>query len=100
MLFRSNLLSVRNKRLSIFQADPIRKERRNPWLLVGALGALVIAIFVTEVKGIQNLFGTASIPIEHWFIPIPLAIGLLGMDELRKLLVRTFPNSVIAKIAW
>ncbi|ETS61563.1 p-type atpase [Moesziomyces aphidis] len=95
-----NLLSVRNKRLSIFQADPIRKERRNPWLLVGALGALVIAIFVTEVKGIQNLFGTASIPIEHWFIPIPLAIGLLGMDELRKLLVRTFPNSVIAKIAW
>ncbi|SPO31883.1 K, P-type ATPase [Ustilago trichophora] len=95
-----NLLSVRNKRLSIFQADPIRKERRNPYLIIGPLAALVIAIFVTEVKGIQNLFGTASIPIEFWFIPIPLAIGILAMDELRKLLVRTFPNSVIAKIAW
>lgn len=95
-----NLLSVRNKRLSIFQADPVRKERRNPYLILGPLAALVIAIFVTEVKGIQNLFGTSSIPIEFWFIPIPLAIGILAMDELRKLLVRTFPNSVIAKIAW
>ncbi|EST06947.1 P-type ATPase, A domain protein [Kalmanozyma brasiliensis GHG001] len=95
-----NLLSVRNKRLSIFQADPIRKERRNPYLILGPLAALVIAIFVTEVKGIQNLFGTASIPIEFWLIPIPLAIGILAMDEIRKLLVRTFPNSVIAKIAW
>ena len=95
-----NLLSVRNKRLSIFQADPIRKERRNPYLILGPLAALVIAIFVTEVKGIQNLFGTASIPIEFWFIPLPLAIGILAMDELRKLLVRTFPNSFIAKVAW
>lgn len=95
-----NLLSVRNKRLSIFQADPIRQERRNPYLILGPLAALVIAIFVTEVKGIQNLFGTSSIPIEFWFIPLPLAIGILAMDEIRKLLVRTFPNSVIAKIAW
>lgn len=95
-----NLLSVRNKRLSIFQADPIRKQRRNPYLILGPLAALVIAIFVTEVKGIQNLFGTASIPIEFWLIPVPLAIGILVMDELRKLLVRTFPNSIIAKIAW
>ncbi|SNX88120.1 K, P-type ATPase [Melanopsichium pennsylvanicum] len=95
-----NLLSVRNKRLSILQADPIRKERRNFYLVLGPLAALVIAIFVTEVKGIQNLFGTASIPIEFWFIPIPLAIGILVMDEIRKLLVRTFPNSIVAKIAW
>ncbi|CDU21948.1 K, P-type ATPase [Sporisorium scitamineum] len=94
-----NLLSVRNKRLSIFQADPIRKERRNPYLILGPVAALVIAIFVTEVKGIQNLFGTASIPIEFWFIPVPLAVGILAMDEVRKLLVRSFPNSVIAKIA-
>jgi len=95
-----NLLSIRNKRLSILQADPIRAKRRNPWLLLGALSALIIAIFVTEVKGIQNLFNTASVPIEFWLIPIPLALGILMMDELRKLLVRTFPKGPIAKIAW
>ncbi|KAG5638701.1 hypothetical protein H0H81_010926 [Sphagnurus paluster] len=95
-----NLLSVRNKRLSIFQADPFRAKRRNPWLIIGALIALCIAIFVTEVPGIQRLFGTASVPIEFWLIPLPLALGVLVMDEIRKLLVRSFPKGPVAKIAW
>ncbi|RDB19722.1 Sodium/potassium-transporting ATPase subunit alpha [Hypsizygus marmoreus] len=95
-----NLLSVRNKRLSIFQADPFRAKRRNPWLFAGALCALVIAIFVTEVPGIQKLFLTASVPTEFWLIPLPLALGILAMDEVRKLLVRTFPNGPVARIAW
>lgn len=95
-----NILSIRNKRLSILQADPIRKKRRNPWLLLSAIISISIAIFVTEEPGIQSLFGTASVPIEHWFIPIPLALGILVMDEIRKLLVRSFPKSFIAKIAW
>jgi sodium/potassium-transporting ATPase subunit alpha len=95
-----NLLSIRNKRLSIFQADPIRTKRRNPWLLAGVLTALVIAIFVTEVPGMQKLFLTASVPIEFWFLPLPLALGILAMDEIRKLLVRSFPRGPLAKIAW
>ena len=92
----ANLNSVRNKRLSIFQNGP----QRNPWLLAGPIISLIIAIFVTEVPGIQSLFGTASVPIKHWLLPIPLAIGFLAMDELRKIIVRTWPNGVIAKIAW
>lgn len=62
--------------------------------------SLVIAIFVTEVTGIQSLFGTASIPLQFWFIPLPLALGILIMDEIRKLIVRLFPRSLIAKAAW
>lgn len=61
---------------------------------------LVIAIFVTEVPDIQSLFGTASIPLKFWFIPLPLALGILIMDEMRKLIVRLFPRSLIAKAAW
>lgn len=95
-----NILSVRNRRLSIMQADPFTKKRRNPWLLLSMLISLIIAIFVTEVPGIQSLFGTAQVPIEFWFIPIPLALGILCMDELRKLTVRLFPNGPTAKIAW
>jgi sodium/potassium-transporting ATPase subunit alpha len=95
-----NIMSIRNKRLSILQADPIRKERRNPWLIVSILISLAIAIFVTEVPGIQSLFGTASIPIEFWFLPLPLALGILVMDELRKLIVRTWPKGPLARIAW
>jgi sodium/potassium-transporting ATPase subunit alpha len=95
-----NILSVRSKRMSILQADPIRKKRRNPWLPLAMLVALVIAIFVTEVPGIQTLFGTASVPLGYWFIPLALALGILLMDELRKLLVRVFPKGPIAKISW
>lgn len=95
-----NILSVRNKRLSILQADPVRKQRRNPWLFVGAMISLCIAIFVTEVPGIHALFGTARVPLEFWFYPLPLAVGILCADEVRKLLVREFPNGPIAKVAW
>lgn len=95
-----NILSVRNRRLSILQADPIREKRRNPWLLLSMVISLAIAVFVTEVPGIQTLFVTASVPIEFWLIPLPLAIGILCMDELRKLAVRLFPNGPVARIAW
>jgi sodium/potassium-transporting ATPase subunit alpha len=95
-----NILSVRNKRLSIIQADPIRKPRRNPWLLLSAAISVAIAVFVTEEPGIQRIFGTAAIPIEHWFLPLPLALGILSMDEIRKLIVRTWPKGPISRIAW
>jgi sodium/potassium-transporting ATPase subunit alpha len=100
MLQWGNILSIRNKRLSIVQADPFREEHRNPWIPLGMVISLLIAIFVTEVPGIQDVFSTASVPIEFWFLPIPLGLGILMMDELRKLLVRFFPNGPIAKIAW
>ncbi|PNY23564.1 Sodium/potassium-transporting ATPase subunit alpha-2 [Tolypocladium capitatum] len=95
-----NILAVRNRRLSILQADPVTKKRRNPWLLLSMLISLVIAVFVTEVPGIQTLFGTASVPIEYWVIPIPLALAVLCMDEIRKLVVRLWPNGPVARIAW
>ncbi|KHN96001.1 cation-transporting ATPase pma1 [Metarhizium album ARSEF 1941] len=95
-----NILAVRNRRLSIVQADPVTEKRRNPWLMLSMTISLVIAVFVTEVPGIQSLFGTASVPIEFWLIPLPLAVGILCMDEIRKVAVRLFPNGPVAKIAW
>ncbi|KAE8152586.1 hypothetical protein BDV25DRAFT_61789 [Aspergillus avenaceus] len=100
MLQWGNILSVRNKRMSILQADPVRKERRNPWLPLAMAVSLVIAIFVTEVPGFHTLFNTAPVPLEFWFIPLALALGILLMDEVRKLMVRLFPGGLIARIAW
>ncbi|KAJ6109606.1 hypothetical protein N7486_001841 [Penicillium sp. IBT 16267x] len=95
-----NILSVRSKRMSLLQADPIRPARRNPWLPLAMLISLVIAIFVTEEPGLQSLFLTASVPIEYWFIPLGLAMGVLCMDELRKVLVRMFPKGPVAYVSW
>jgi len=41
------------------------------------------------------LFGTASVPVEFWVYPLPLALVISCMDEFRKVLVRP-----IARIAW
>ncbi|KAJ3143270.1 hypothetical protein HDU90_000027 [Geranomyces variabilis] len=95
-----NLFSIRNKRLSVLQADPFRKERRNLWLLLGIAVAFLIAVFVTEVPAIQSVFQTARVPIEFWLYPLPFAFGILFMDEARKLCVRAFPRSIVARIAW
>jgi len=95
-----NILSVRSKRMSILQADPIRPARRNPWLPLAMIMSLAIAIFVTEVHGIQSIFNTTSVPLEYWFIPLGLALGVLVMDELRKALVRLFPKGPIAWVSW
>ncbi|KAI5458856.1 hypothetical protein BGZ63DRAFT_427226 [Mariannaea sp. PMI_226] len=100
MLQWGNILAVRNRRMSIVQADPFTEKRRNPWLILSMIISLGIAIFVTEVPGIQTLFGTASVPIEFWFIPIPLGLAILCVDEIRKLLVRLFPKGPLARIAW
>jgi len=96
----ANILSIRNKRLSVLQADPIREKRRNTYLIGSVVISLSIAIFVTETSGIQNLFGTGAVPIEFWFLPLPLALGILVMDEIRKVIVRTWPRGPLARIAW
>lgn len=98
-----NLLTTRNKRLSILQSNPITRAkngRRNLLVPLGILCSLIVAIFVTEVPGMQNLFGTASVPIRFWLIPIALGLGMLVLDDLRKLCVRTWPKGLIARIAW
>ncbi|KAJ3050763.1 hypothetical protein HK097_008245 [Rhizophlyctis rosea] len=95
-----NLLSVRNKRESIMRADPFRKPRRNLWLFVGAGFAILLAVFVTEVEFVQRLFGTAKVPVEHWLLPVPFAVGILVADEVRKLVVRVWPAGLVARIAW
>lgn len=117
-----NLFSVRSKRMSLLQANPLSKERRNLWLFVGpsesakclnlesactdassprlTVISIAIALIVTLVPGIQNLFGTAAVPVRFWFIPVGLGLGILIMDELRKLTVRTWPSGPVARLAW
>ncbi|KAG0301421.1 hypothetical protein BGZ98_008370 [Dissophora globulifera] len=95
-----NVLSIRNRRMSILQADPIREKRRNLWLFLGMLCSFATAILVTETPAINNVMLTNPVPIKYWLLSIPCGVGVLLLDETRKLIVRSFPNSIIAKVAW
>ncbi|KAK0544159.1 hypothetical protein OC846_006169 [Tilletia horrida] len=96
-----NLLSIRTRRLSIFQKPPIfNRETQNLWMFPAMLVSLLIGIFISYIPAIQHVFLTREIRVEYFFIPMGFGIVMLSLDELRKLCVRTYPRSFLAKMAW
>jgi len=93
-----NLLSTRTRRSSILQQPPTWKI--NPSTIPAAFCALLIGIFFSYVPVFHTVFQTSNIPAKHFFIPLTFALGLLILDETRKLIVRTYPRSFVAWIAW
>eukprot|EP00835_Amoeboradix_gromovi_P004818 NODE_403_length_9316_cov_0.901269.p2 type:complete len:224 gc:universal NODE_403_length_9316_cov_0.901269:6396-7067(+) len=98
-----NILATRNRRVSILESNPLWGPRQN-LVLVGSvfvhIFVAVMNVYVSTAPGNPNIFQFGIVPWQYWFIPMPLALGLLMMDEMRKLYVRTYPKSLMAKIAW
>ncbi|KAG1740586.1 hypothetical protein EDB19DRAFT_1707719 [Suillus lakei] len=94
------LLSVRNRRVSILQSNPLWGPRRNLLVLVGMAGTVLICIVNLYGPGFQQVFGTRPIPGMFWGLPFTFALGILLMDESRKAIVRKYPQSFIAWLAW
>ncbi|KAL6890041.1 calcium ATPase [Trichoderma evansii] len=95
-----NAMALRTRHLSIFTHPPLFNPKTQNWLLFPAiLFALAIGLIFTMIPGIDYL-GCAPVPVEHWFIPMALGLGLLCIDELRKMMKRRYPSGLIAKIAW
>ena len=86
------LLSVRNRRVSILQSNPLWGPRKNYAVIAGMTATALIAVTNLYGPGLQHVFGTTPIPTMYWFIPWGFAVGILTMDELRKLIVRTYPK--------
>lgn len=59
---------------------------------VGMVLTALIAVVNLYGRGLQDVFGTAPIPGMFWGIPFAFAAGILIMDEIRKLIVRTYPK--------
>jgi len=89
-----NLFALRTRRLSIV------KHRLNWYLGPAIVFALLIAIFFLYVPKFNEVLDTAVVPVEHWFLPMAFGMGLLLLDEARKLGVRKWPKGILAKIAW
>ncbi|KAJ2721592.1 hypothetical protein GGI07_003883 [Coemansia sp. Benny D115] len=95
-----NMFATQTRRLSVFQQNPIWGPTRNLRLLCAIPFTLGVVFLFCYVGWFNRIFGTAHIPAPFFFIPIPFALVLLSLDELRKLTVRTRPNSILAKVAW
>ncbi|UZJ57002.1 hypothetical protein CBS101457_006322 [Exobasidium rhododendri] len=95
-----DLHSLRTRRLSLFQQWPYWGKARNLYIIPAIIASFSFAIFFSYVPAIQRVFLTRGIPVEYFFLPVAFGIVLLSFDELRKLIVRTYPKSIVAKIAW
>ena len=98
-----NILATRNRRVSILESNPFKGPRKNLVLIAAMVLHIVVGVinvYVSTSPGDPNIFQFGAVPAQYWFIPIPLAFGLLVCDEVRKLAVRTYPKSWIAKAAW
>lgn len=62
--------------------------------------AIVVAFIFNYIPSLQKTIGTREISVEHWFLPAAFGIGILLLDEARKYCVRTWPEGLLAKIAW
>ena len=91
-----NMLATRTRHLSILQNPPTK----NPRLFAAMVCSVSLASIFVYVPAFQTAIGTYPIPAQYWFMPIPLGLFILLCDEVRKLIIRRFPDSLIAKAAW
>ncbi|KAL0487780.1 sodium/potassium-transporting ATPase subunit alpha [Acrasis kona] len=95
-----NLMSTRTRYLSFFQHNPIRGRAKNHKLFVAMVVSTCIAIFVVYLPLFNIVFRTRDIPTEFWFIPLGWAVLYFCIDELRKLIIRRIPPSVVRYVSW
>ena len=94
------LLSVRNRRVSIINSNPLWGPRRNLAVPAGMLATALIGVANLYGPGLQKVFLTTPIPGKFWGIPFGFALGILIMDETRKLIARTYPKVCIEPGLW
>ena len=92
------LLSVRNRHVSILSSNPLWGPRRNLAIPSAMLATALIGVANLYGRGIQALDATTPIPSKFWGIPFGFALGILIMDETRKLIVRSYPKVCIFKL--
>ena len=86
------LLSVRNRRVSVINSNPLSGPRRNLAIPVAMVASALIGVANLYGPHLRRVFGTAPIPSKFWGIPFGFALGILIMDETRKLIVRSYPK--------
>jgi sodium/potassium-transporting ATPase subunit alpha len=86
------LLAIRNRRVSTADSNPLWGPRQNYFIPIGMAGTAIIAIATLSGPGLQRVFGTTPIPSMFWGLPFAFGLGILVVDEVRKLVVRTYPK--------
>jgi magnesium-transporting ATPase (P-type) len=67
----------------------------NPLILFGIAAEIALILLVNYTPIGNRVFGTAPISLETWLFMIPFGLGLLALEEGRKLIVRRSRRQVL-----
>lgn len=62
--------------------------------------AAVVAVFWCYIPIFHSVLQTAAIPAAYWFMPMAFGFGVLILEEIRKAIIRRYPRSFVAYMAW
>jgi sodium/potassium-transporting ATPase subunit alpha len=95
-----NYFATRTRYASILEHNPFWGRGRNWYVFIAMTISVGIQLIITKIVWINNTFGTGPVPVKYVLPTLGFGALWLLTDELRKLCVRKFPRSFLAKIAW
>jgi sodium/potassium-transporting ATPase subunit alpha len=68
---------------------------------IGVLLELAIMCLIVYVPGVQNVFGSASVPGVYWAFSLISLVAFAVFNELRKLAIRNAPQHPVTRfLTW
>lgn len=95
-----NLLATRTRYVSFFNHNPFCGKARNWTIILGIIFSISIGLLITLIPWFNSMFYTQPVPVKYVCPALGFGAALFIFDEIRKLLVRRYPNSFLAKMAW
>ncbi len=95
-----NLLTTRTRYVSFFNHNPFFGKARNWTIIIGIVFSSSVGLIITLVPWFNSVFKTQPVPIQYVCPALGFGLALFLFDEIRKFLVRRYPNSFLAKMAW
>ncbi|CAF1216379.1 unnamed protein product [Adineta steineri] len=95
-----NLLATRTRHISFFNHNPFFGKGRNWTILLGILFSTIVCVIVVRVPWFNSMFKTEPVSIKYICPALAFGVALFLFDEIRKYLVRRYPKSFLAKMAW
>lgn len=95
-----NFFATRTRYASIIQHNPFWGKNRNWYVLLAIVASTGVQLLVTRVAWFNTTFETQPVPVKYIAPTIGFGLVWLLIDEFRKLCVRKWPDSILAKIAW
>jgi sodium/potassium-transporting ATPase subunit alpha len=68
--------------------------------MFGIIFSTSVGLIITLIPWFNHIFKTHPVPVKFVCPAIGFGTALFLLDETRKFLVRRYPNSFLAKMAW